>query len=351
MTTHSALRRTAGVLAIVAACALSLGAVAAPAERGDIDWRVDARDAATGQVQLTLVVWRENGESNYGRDVPLADLRGLTPAELEAAQTGQVRFRLVRDAGTFACEGSAAGQHGSGECQFQPSAGFVELLRARGVGEAQPEQLLELAMADTGVPLLDELRRQRYRTPSVDDLARAGAHGVNVVWLQGMDAGGVRLPDVASLVHVHDHGVGPAYIHDLQQVGYHGLDADALTHMHDHGVSADYVRGFVAAGYDHIAVEELVHLHDHGVSGAYLRGLADAGYGRVPVEDLALLHDHDVSPQFVRGLAEAGYRGLPVDQLIRLRDHGVTRGYIERVKAGGALPAPDELIRMRDRGD
>jgi hypothetical protein len=292
------------------------------AQTGALTWVVDDDHAQAGAVEFTLS-WRPgpSHQSTIGRTTTFGNLAGLTAAQLGAPTMGLVRFRVTRDAGTFDCEGSAKAGHGAGTCDFAESRAFAATLAQRGAGQADPIQLLKLAMDDIGVAYLDELRRQRYATVSVDDLVRAGDHGVGMRYLTAMGQAGYRVGQIGALVQLRDHGVSTRYIEELQ-----------------------------AAGFTSLPPDQLVRMRDHGVSGDFLQGLRAAGYGRLPPEDMIRLRDHGVSAGFLAGLQAAGYTGLAPEQVIRLRDHGITTGYIARANAAGGRLDPEELIRRRDRG-
>jgi hypothetical protein len=108
--------------AVAGAVLASWGATSltAHAQTARLEWSVENRHAADGTVDLNLIERRLTGQSSYGHNVPLADLRGLSAAELGGAKAHQVRFRLDRDAGSFACEGSAARDGAAGICDFEP---------------------------------------------------------------------------------------------------------------------------------------------------------------------------------------------------------------------------------------
>lgn len=304
------------------ALAAAMGAVAVAAIAGEtpgrIEWRVQDNDVPAGEVDLQLTHRRDRNVTSYGRGTPLADLQGLTAAQLGSPDAQVVRFRLARDAGAFDCQGSAMRETGSGVCDFVPGRAFAERLAAAGMGRADDGQLLSLAMADVGADYLDELRRQRYATPSVDELVRAAHHGVSLRYLKEMDAVGYRRPKLSDLVTLRDHGV-----------------------------NARYVEGLKAAGYGDLPVEQVRRLRDHGVSTSFMKEMAQLGRGRFAAEDLVRLRDHGVSARFVAELGELGYRELSPDDLIRLRIHGVSTGFIRRANADGSRRDADELVRLR----
>ena len=287
-------------LAVIAA-ATCAGAIALAASAQEapprIDWQVERIDRDTpGQVQLTFAYRTETHSSSDSHSAQLADLAGLTDAQLASPTRAMVRFAIRRDAGEFDCDGSARADYASGTCDFHANTAFAGFLTSHRVGPAGPDDLFQLAYNDIGRAYVEELARQGYPAPSVDDLRRAGQHGVRL-----------------------------AYLHDLGGAGYHAESLAALTRLRDHGVSLRYVTELRAAGYAHPSMEELLRARDHGVSASFLAGLADQGY-----------------------------RGLPLDTVVRLRDHGVTASFVARANAqlaqdGHKLQA-DELISLRDRG-
>ena len=260
-----------------------------------LDWELkpSGSDEAPGTVQFQLGYHTPGHSSMFSETTTLAGLDGLAAAHL-AAPGQPVSFVLHRDAGDFNCKGVAGQGKGVGTCMFVPNGGFSAALARRGVaGAPQPYQQFQLALLDIGFPYLDELKRQGYANPGLDDLMRAGTHGAGLRHLKAMDAAGYRFGTVANLVKARDHGV-----------------------------SARYVEALRAAGYSKLSVDDLVRLRDHGVSATYIAQLKDSGYG-----------------------------GLGTEDMVRLRDHGVSAGFLRSANEGGRRLSPDELIRMRDAGE
>src|SRR5262245_15815035 len=114
------------LLAALAALALVPGgsACAVPAADAQVPatlaWRIVPGEAADGKVEFKLSYRTARSRSTYGRDLDLAELQGLDRAAFEGGGNAPVRFRLVRDAGTFDCEGAAWRGSGTGTCRFTP---------------------------------------------------------------------------------------------------------------------------------------------------------------------------------------------------------------------------------------
>jgi beta-lactamase regulating signal transducer with metallopeptidase domain len=320
-----------------------LKADATEAQEGAGTWEIRPTDAE-GTVHLRL----SERKSSSGTNVPLAQLEGLTPAQLSGAG-GPVQFRLRRDAGTFTFEGVVRNGVGAGTFSFAPDASFPAELVKRGFAKPTPAEQYQLARHDVGYAFLDELTTQGYAKPQTADLVRAGQHGVGTAYLREMGALGYRLGSIESLITLRDHGVTPAYIRDLADLGYKGLSADDLRKARDHGVTPDYVRGMREAGYASLPMEQFVNARDHGVTPEFVRGLAESGHRNLPLDQLIRVRDHGVTPEYVRDMRQLGH-APSLDGLIQARDHGVTPEYARELVALGYKESLDSLIRLRDHG-
>jgi hypothetical protein len=149
------------------------------------------------RVQLTMRYsrTRENGGSSYnntGFQIPMEQLVGLT-REQAMSSGSHVQFQLKRDAGVFNFEGWFKEGNGSGHFTFSPNASFGADLSRQGFGKPTDEQLFDLAMADVGFGLINELKSQGYDLTTLDQLVRIGHHGVRLEYVQGLKAMGYTL--------------------------------------------------------------------------------------------------------------------------------------------------------------
>ena len=152
-----------------------------PQEFGTGQWLVEFR---TGETTVHM-------EMRYQRKAKKARLQqsrfhyrssafsGLSRDQAMSGGTN-VRFQLKRDAGTFNFEGWFKEGNGSGHFTFTPDQGFASQLTSQGIGSPTDEQLLSLAMSDTGFALINELKAQGYERPTLDQLVQMGNHGVNL---------------------------------------------------------------------------------------------------------------------------------------------------------------------------
>ena len=252
-------------------------------------WRIGYVSATTIDFEMS---YRNDGHSwDSGDTIPFdaTAFNGLTLADIKSAD-GAKHFRIVRDAGSFDCNGYFAHGVGSGVFDFTPGGAFADALEARGVGRPSGDDEFSLAMADVSLTMVDRLK-----------------------------AAGISGLDSAALVRLAEHGVNGKYVADLKADGVKPSSIDDLVRLRDHGVDPDFVAGLARGGY-HPSVDDLVRLRDHGVTAEFAAGLARYGY-------------------------HAG-----ADDLVRLLDHGVTLDFVARLQAHGYHPSIDDLIRLRDSG-
>src|SRR6476620_5560319 len=152
-----------------------------PQESGTGQWLVEFRTGETN-VHMEMRYQRRSekgsGYSSHGFTIDPAALSGLSRDQAMSGGTN-VRFQVKRDAGTFNFEGWFKEGNGSGHFTFTPDRGFASQLTSQGIGSPTDEQLLSLAMSDTGFAIINELKAQGYERPTLDQLVQLGNHGVN----------------------------------------------------------------------------------------------------------------------------------------------------------------------------
>jgi len=194
----------------------------------------------TSQLQLTLTYSSERVGGHRGRGDSITSfglvpeqLRGLTQAQMMSAGA-TVQFQIVRDAGTFNCEGWFKGGKGSGHFVFAGNPSFVAELRSRTYDTPTEAQLFSLAMNDVSIAFIDELKAQGYERPSLDQLVRMGDHGVTLAYVRELKAQGYSLQTTEMLTRMVDHGVSISFIKEMDALGYKQLPAETLVRTVDH---------------------------------------------------------------------------------------------------------------------
>jgi hypothetical protein len=241
-----------------------------------------------GQADVELSIRTANSSWNYGNTESFDEFHGLDQHALDGSGA-TVHFSIVRDPGSFVCDGWVAHGGGGGTFTYAPSATFASELAARGMGTLTPMDQFRMTMSTVTLAYIDELRKAGYK------------------------------PSATQLISMMDHGVSRRYVEGLFAIGYHPGTVDDLIRMRDHGVSLDFLTAMHSAGITPSA-DEAIQMRDHGVSA-----------------------------DFVGEMKQEGYQPS-IDQLIRLRDHGVSAAYVARLKKAGYHPTIDDLIRLRDAG-
>ena len=310
-----------GLLALFWACyPVADTSYSNPQETGTGQWLIEFR---TGETKVHIEMRYEHksekgtGFSSHGFQIDPSQLSGLTREQAMSGGT-HVQFQLKRDAGTFNFDGWFKEGNGSGHFTFMPDRTFASNLTSQGYGSPTDEQLLSLAMSDTGFVLINELKSQSYERPTLNQLVDLGNHGVSAEYVQGLKSYGYQVKTIDNLVRMRDHGVTLKFISEMAALGYKNLEPDGLIRIRDHGVTPDFINEMVAAGYPQLSVDEWVALRDHGVNTKFIKELDALGYSRLPVDQLRDMRDHGVTPQFIQELKQAGYDKIAVDQLIRL---------------------------------
>src|SRR5439155_10475442 len=106
------------------------------------EWTAELSTKYPDRVQLSFSFSRrsEKGEYNntMGHSFQLSELQGLS-ADSRAAGKTDVRFSLVREAGTLACEGFFRDGRGAGTWTFTANSAFASDLKSRGYANLAEE--------------------------------------------------------------------------------------------------------------------------------------------------------------------------------------------------------------------
>ncbi|MDO9488369.1 MAG: hypothetical protein Q7J32_08345 [Sphingomonadaceae bacterium] len=287
---------------LIASTALLLAAPSGAQVPDRIDFTISPTQKTPGMVQLELSYRTPKSRSNNSNPVALAELQGLTAAQLASTSGGPARFRIVRDAGSLDCDGIFRGGRGTGDCRFAPNPGYAAALAKRGIGSPGADQQFQLALHGADLAVADELARQGYKTPSISQLVETGIFNVDVPFLKALDTAGYRVGTVSKLVEMKIHGVSPDYIRELGAVGanYRKLPVDALVEMRIHGVTPARIRDYAKVGYTDLSRRQIVNMAIHGVSPDYVRQMAEAGYRNLTPEQLVNMRIHGVNAEMAR---------------------------------------------------
>lgn len=321
--------------------------MAAAPDPSGIQFTVTPR-ANDGQAQFSLSYGDEGrGRSQQSGPQSWDDLRGLNRADLDRDPPAVVAFEIVRPAGVIACSGVAGGGAATGGCRFEADDGFAEALAARVQRRPEARQLFQLALSDFRLETLDELERQGYPRPDLDEVVAVGIHRVDAAYVRGLAEAGYRLGSIDDLVGFRIHRVTPEYIAAMAAIGpgFARLPAGELMALRIHRVTPEFAREMAALGYGGQRPDDLVSMRIHRVTPEFVRALSAAGYDGLPASTLLAFGVHGVTPGYIEEMAAAGYRNLTPEQLVALRIHGVDSRYARSMQAEGVTESRRERRR------
>src|SRR6185295_9203654 len=156
MTNTNRIWKSAPILACVCAV-LTAGFFALQARAQDSrdgQWILESlREAGRYNLTLSYSSGRLGRGNNMSSSLVTLDrLRGLSQPQIMSAGSN-VQFQLVREAGTFNCEGWFKDGKGAGHFVFAPSAAFSAELVRRGYPAPTEAQQFSLAMEDARIAL------------------------------------------------------------------------------------------------------------------------------------------------------------------------------------------------------
>jgi hypothetical protein len=277
---------------IAATTGNSVSRAASPAPQGSItgEWTAGLSKEKADKINLTLNIGTDKGNKHtMGSDVLLTDLQGLTREQALSAKA-DVKFRLVREAGTFDFEGTFREGRGAGVWTLVPSQTFISEMHVRGF-DLSEERQIDSAMLDVRTKTVDDLKAAGFTNLSMEDVIKATIFKIT-----------------------------PEFIGELKSIGFENLE-----------------------------LEELVKARIFKIDAEFARQVEAMGFGRSKsLESLVKLRIFKVTPEFLSEMRGAGLENLSIEDLVKLRIFKIDAGFIQRAKANGLTnPDVEELVRMR----
>jgi len=245
-------------------------------------WTANSRDEKDGKINLNLELRRNgNGRHQVGQTYDYNDLQGLS-----TNPNGKVSFRLVREAGTIACEGEFVNGRGSGTFTFTPNGGFVDAMRSRGF-----------------------------------DFSKANSkHGDDDTDVNE------RLFTAATV------GVTTALADDLLAANFGKLDVDDLFKAAIFKVDGKFMAEMKSTGFPNLGMEELVKARIFKIDADYVRQVHDMGFEKEDFEGLVKFRIFKVTPEFLTVLKDEGFNNLSAEEIVKFRIFNIIRNLSAKLK-------------------
>jgi hypothetical protein len=300
---------------------------ASVARQGSItgEWRVDFDRGEPDVVSLTILRGdpvRGKGTRSDG-PVALGELQGLTRGQ--AFGVGQaVKFRIVREAGTFECDGRFSGGRGSGSWRLIPSESFVAAMRSRGYSLSSDKEIFESALFGVNVKSVDDLKSAGYAQIPFDKLIETRIFDINPELIDEMRATGYTNLTLDELVEVRIFKVDRKFIDEIQSLGFGHQPLRQLIDMRSQNVTPEYAREMRAAGFD-LSPHELVDFKVFGITTAFIKELKDEGYPSITPREIVDLKVYKIDADFIRRAKARGPSRVTIDQLVSMRINGIVK--------------------------
>ena len=267
------------------------------------------------QRQSTFTTWNEKLTPSE------SELKGFPLAGTPSAKEN-LSFQIVREAGTFNCDGYFREGKGAGSWTFTPSQNFISEMRSRGYDNLTEDNLFAAAIVNVSAKMIEDLKSFGFDRLSFDQLFRAGAFRVTAEFIKAWRAAGFDDLSFEKLVKLGTFNVTPAYLSEIKAAGYENVTLEALTQARTFGVTTNFIQSWRSAGFKDISLREITELATFKVTPEYFNQIKDAGFPQISLSQAVQLRIHGIDPNFIRRVRDRGFPNVTLNELVSLRLHG-----------------------------
>lgn len=289
------------------------------------EWTAEFNPGKPGEIQFTFQQHSEGGGfSMTGHSLSLSEFRGL-PADAATSARTNVNFTIVREAGTFTCEGFFREGKGAGFWTLTPNQNFVAAMRSRGYTGLTDEDLLRAALHNITTKFIDDLKAAGYDHLEFREINRATTHGVTLQYIRELQAAGYENMTMDELIRASNHEIDGAYIKEVRAMGFGRQPMDMLIRLRNHEITQDFINRMSAAGFNNLSIDELIRLKNHDITPEFVNGLKAEGYDSISPDTAVRLKNNNIDRDFIRRVKAKGFTNLSLDQLIRLHNEEIIK--------------------------
>lgn len=288
------------------------------------EWTAEFDRNKPNEIHFTFTRRSEKGGFNMtSNDLSLTEFQGL-PTDAATATKTNVNFNIVREAGTFACEGYFSNGRGTGFWTLTPSEKFVSAMRTRGYDNLTEDDLLSAALNNLTTKFIEDLKTAGYDRLPFEELRRALTHDITLGFIREMKSAGYDNLEMEELIRARNHDVDAGYVNEVKAMGFEKQTLDALIRMRNHDITAKFINEMKSAGFENLSIEDLIRLKNHDVTLAFVSDIKAEGFREIPAETAIRLKSHDVDRDFIRRAKSQGYN-VTLDEIIQLRSRGTVK--------------------------
>lgn len=287
------------------------------------EWLAEFSRKNADEVQFTVIRRSERGgQHNSSNGIPLGELQGLTRQQTSGAKT-EVSFRLVREAGTFQCEGFFREGKGAGHWTLTPSQSFVSAMRGRGYDNLSEEDLFSAALFDINIKAIEDLKAAGYDRLSFQELVEASIFKVTGDFAREMRSAGFENLGFKQLVEARIFKVDGQYVREVQGMGFGAQPFKMLVEMRIFKITPEFIREMRAMNFDNLTLRQLIDLRIHKVTPEFMNGLKAEGFSSVSPRQAVELKIHGVDGEFIKRVKAKGFNDVTLNKLVELRIHRI----------------------------
>ena len=250
------------------------------------------------KIHLNLERHTEKGHRNQmGQSYDFSELQGLSREQVTSG--GQVKFSLVREAGTIVFDGSFQDGKGSGTFTFTGNQSFVAAMKSRGFD-------------------FEEDANSSHDRDGEDRLFAATTLNVTT-----------------------------ALADDLTSADFGKLSVEDLFKAANFKVDSKFMREMKASGFPNLGMEDLVKARIFKIDAEFVRQVTEMGFAKEPFESLVKLQIFKVTPEFITEVRNEGLTDLSIEDLVKLRIFKIDSEFIRRAKADGVPLEVERLVQRR----
>lgn len=289
------------------------------------EWTAELSRKKPGEIQMTFQRRSDNNGFNMSSDsILLSELQGLTPESASSVKTN-VNFNIVREAGTFACEGFFHEGRGAGFWTFTANSNFVSAMRSRGYNNLSDEDVLRAALHNLTTKYIEDLKSVGYERLEFQQLLRASSHDITLKYIREMKAAGFDSLSMEELIRAQNHDINSEYIKEVKAMGFDKQPLESLIRLRNHDINQEFISQMRTAGFDNLSIEELVRLKNHEITAEYVNDLKAEGYPDIPVETAIRLKNNEIDRNFIQRVKARGLTNISLEQLIRLHSQEIVK--------------------------
>jgi hypothetical protein len=241
---------------------------------------------------------RNGHHSRMGQTYSFSELQGLTREQVERG--GAVKFSLVREAGTIACEGVFQNGKGVGTFRFTANQTFISGMKSRG---------------------FDFERNDK-------------------TWGDERDSEN-KLFSAAVL------NLTTAQADDLLTAGLGKIDIDDLFKAAIFKIDSKFAREMKATGFPNLGMEELVKARIFKIDANFVSQVVQMGFANQSFEDLVQMRIFKVTPEYIAAVRNEGIANPSVEQLVKMKIFKIDSDFIRKARADGVPLDVERLVERR----